>query len=185
MPLTLNCPNCKASLHVRSEYAGKQMQCPRCSATVAVPAAETLAADIKAVAPASSASSAEPTRPCPRCKKPILLAARKCRYCQAWLDDREGDEDEDWPERARPSFKACPRCQASGAERVVWTFWGSFYGPALFSHVRCPQCGYGYNGKTGRSNLVPAIVMVAVPAIGIIAVVGALALWVWSQSNRL
>jgi len=58
-----------------------------------------------------------------------------------------------------------------GAERVTWTPWGSFYGPALFTHVRCRECGYGYNGRTGRSNLVPAIFMVAIPLVLIIAIV--------------
>jgi hypothetical protein len=55
---------------------------------------------------------------------------------------------------------------------VAWTIWGSFYGPALFTHVRCPECDYGYNGQTGRSNIVPAIIFVTIPAILIAAVVG-------------
>ena len=30
MALKVACPGCKAVLHVREEYAGKAMQCPRC-----------------------------------------------------------------------------------------------------------------------------------------------------------
>jgi hypothetical protein len=55
---------------------------------------------------------------------------------------------------------------------VTWTIWGSFYGPALFNHVRCPECRYAYNGRSGRSNLVPAIFFVTIPAILIAAIVG-------------
>jgi hypothetical protein len=97
------------------------------------------------------------------------LTARKCRFCRTWLD--EDDEDEDRP---RSYFVPCPRCGAGSAQRVIFTFWGSFYGPAMFHHVRCPNCGYAYNGRTGRSNLLPAIAFVTIPAVGILAVLGCL-----------
>src|SRR5262249_458952 len=49
------------------------------------------------------------------------------------------------------------------------------YGPAMFTHVRCRDCGYCYNGKTGGSNLIPAVIFVAVPLIGILGILGGLA----------
>jgi hypothetical protein len=52
----------------------------------------------------------------------------------------------------------------------MWTSWGSFYGPALLSHVCCPECGTCYNGRTGRSNIIGIIFFVAVPLIGIIGI---------------
>ena len=70
--------------------------------------------------------------------------------------------------RAPADYKPCPKCGATGAERVNWTPWGSFFGPALFHHVRCPQCGYAYNGKTGKSNIIPVVVFIAVPLVLII-----------------
>lgn len=69
---------------------------------------------------------------------------------------------------AAMSYVPCPRCGAAGATRVNYTFWGSFYGPRLFHHVRCPRCRHAYNGKTGGSNLVPAILFIAIPAILIV-----------------
>lgn len=62
---------------------------------------------------------------------------------------------------------------------MTWTIWGSFYGPALFSHVRCRDCGYAYNGRTGRSNFWPAFFFILVPAVGLVVVVGGLVLWIW------
>jgi predicted Zn finger-like uncharacterized protein len=113
---------------------------------------------------------ARKTRPCPACGEPNPVSARRCRQCREWLDEKE----EDRRPRRRPAggFKPCPRCGATGATRVTWTIWGSFYGPALFNHVRCPECRYAYNGRSGRSNLVPAIFFVTIPAILIAAIVG-------------
>ena len=193
MALEISCPACQASLRVREEYVGKQLKCPRCAAVLTVPSAPAEAPDAgaqvrpamrAAPAPANPASgpkrsaAEEPavvlpasasSRHCPRCGEKIAAGANRCRYCRAWLDEEEEEPRE--TRRRRRDFKPCPRCGASRAERVTWTPWGSFYGPALFTHVRCRECGYGYNGRTGRSNLVPAIFMVAIPLILIIAIV--------------
>jgi hypothetical protein len=176
MVLSVNCPNCRATLRVRDEYAGQQMTCPRCSASVHVSEQQPL--PVEAVDPAVPPTPAEPapagpTKPCPVCGREIAVAARKCRFCRTWLDGADGDYDDD--DRPASSYKPCPRCGAAGAERVLFTFWGSFYGPALFTHVRCPECGYAYNGRTGRSNLLPAAVFVSVPLILILAILAGLA----------
>ena len=88
-------------------------------------------------------------------------------------------EDSSISHRGYSPFKACPRCGGRTAERVVWTAWGSFYGPALLHHVRCLGCGYKYNGRNGRSNFVPAAIFVAVPLLLIVAILGTLAWWLW------
>ena len=168
MPLTITCPSCRACLRVQDSTSGQSMLCPRCGGTVPVPDEEPLTvlpADDEAP-PRAPAEPAGPTKLCPACHREIPRAARKCRYCRDWVEE----EDEDAPAR----YKPCPRCGATGAERVVFTFWGSFYGPALFSHVRCPDCGYAYNGRTGRSNLVPAIIFVTVPLVLILLILGGL-----------
>src|SRR5581483_10394388 len=59
-------------------------------------------------------------------------------------DDRDDEEEDDRDEG--PRFKPCPHCGSRRADRVKWTAWGSFYGPALFTHVRCRKCGTAYNG---------------------------------------
>jgi hypothetical protein len=196
MALEVSCPACQASLRVRETYVGKQIKCPRCAAVLTVPGAPSAAPAARAqIRPAGRAApppvpvAAEPTaasaaeepavaRPapasggrCPRCGEKIAAGANRCRYCRAWLDE---EDDEPPPRRRRQDFKPCPRCGGARPERVTWTPWGSFYGPALFTHVRCRECGYGYNGRTGRSNLVPAIFMVTIPLILIMAIVGGL-----------
>jgi predicted Zn finger-like uncharacterized protein len=195
MALEISCPGCKSALRIREEHAGKRLKCPRCSTVISVPAStDTVEQPVEHVRPAPRVSSprsapasagdeitvqevrpdgaATGTRRCPHCGERIAASANRCRYCRAWLDE---DEDEEEPRpRKRRSFKPCPKCGASEAQRVTWTPWGSFYGPALFTHVRCRECGYGYNGRTGRSNLIPAIFMVAIPAILIVGIVVAL-----------
>jgi ribosomal protein S27E len=189
MALEIPCPGCKAILRVREEHAGKQLKCPRCAAVLRVPAADeepplAVRPVARAVPPPAPLADEDATeqiqvdpppvvaarRRCPRCGETIAASATRCRYCRAWLDE-EDEEQERRPRQRHQSLKPCPRCGAGGPERVTWTPWGSFYGPALFTHVRCRECGYGYNGKTGGSNLVPAIFMVAIPAILIIAIV--------------
>jgi predicted Zn finger-like uncharacterized protein len=167
----MTCPSCQTTLRIREDMAGKNIKCPRCAHLVSIPARgaanEASPQDITTDLPAREARGAA-TRPCPACGEPIALTARQCRHCHAAV------EDEDTEEQAaqRSKYKPCPRCAEVGARRVTWTAWGSFYGPALFTHVRCPGCGYKYNGRTGRSNLIPAIVFVTVPLVLIVAVLG-------------
>jgi hypothetical protein len=59
---------------------------------------------------------------------------------------------------------------------VDWTFWGSYYGPPLVNHVRCLDCGYRFNGLTGRSNRHWALLFVTVPILIIAGIVGGFAL---------
>jgi hypothetical protein len=170
MPLTLTCAGCRTTLRVKEEYVGKQVKCPRCSALMKVPAGRPEEEDVpvvEAVEEGPAPAPARGTRACPACGWRIPAHASKCKFCKAWVDD---DDEED--EGRGSEYKPCPRCRARGARRVLWTFWGSFYGPALFSHVECPKCGATYNGRTGRSNLVPAVAFVSVPLLLILLIVG-------------
>ena len=71
---------------------------------------------------------------------------------------------------------SCPRCASPSSERVEWTFWGSYYGPPLVNHVRCLDCGYGFNGLTGRSNRRWAALFMTAPVLIIAGIVGGFAL---------
>jgi hypothetical protein len=113
-------------------------------------------------------ASAE-TQTCPECGKKVPAKAAQCRYCKA--DLAEADEPKEGRRKKKPKYKACPQCGAGDPKKVTMTWWGSVYGPLLFSHVRCRDCGYAYNGKTGRSNLVPIILFVTIPAILIVALI--------------
>ncbi|OUT57957.1 hypothetical protein SV7mr_10030 [Stieleria bergensis] len=52
----------------------------------------------------------------------------------------------------------CPGCQSVYATKVKFTLWGGALGPKLFHHVKCDQCGTKYNGRSGKSNLVPILI---------------------------
>jgi endogenous inhibitor of DNA gyrase (YacG/DUF329 family) len=107
--------------------------------------------------------------PCPHCEQ--LVPVRK-------EEVMEGTRAAQAPQKG---FKPCPRCGAEGARRVLFTFWGSFYGTALFNHVRCPECQYAYNGRTGRSNLIPAIIFVTIPLLIIAGLLSFIGWVVWTR----
>ena len=49
-------------------------------------------------------------------------------------------------------YAPCPQCGSTNAAKVKYTWWGGALGPAMFTHVKCNNCGTQYNGKTGKSN---------------------------------
>jgi DNA-directed RNA polymerase subunit M/transcription elongation factor TFIIS len=130
---------------------------------------------------------------CPECQAPIRVreeqAGKKirCPKCQAAFRvpaDQNADavtkivdegDDEQRSAHGRKQYAACPKCGAEDPKRIKWTAWGSFYGPALLCHVRCRECGHAYNGRSGRSNLIPAILFVSLP----LAVIAGLLIWVF------
>src|SRR5262245_13481889 len=186
MPLTVTCPGCNAPLRVRDELVGKKVKCPRCAGVVQVPRAAPVGASPAAAAPPPPAAApppvphAEQVRPAPRAAAahhpqpataigegaPGARPAARRRH-----EEPPEDEDEPRPRKRRVDYKPCPRCGSGGATRVTWTPWGSFYGPAMLTHVRCPKCGYAYNGRTGGSNTVAAVLFVMVPLILILAII--------------
>ncbi|MBY0526081.1 MAG: hypothetical protein K2R98_21985 [Gemmataceae bacterium] len=177
MPVVINCPSCKATLRAPDEWAGKKTRCPKCKSVIDVPAikkkppeedfeeVEVVEEPEEKAKPASAAGdpfdfdgSAEEPKP-----------KRKGKAAPKVREEEEEEEEEERRPKKKGKYKPCPQCDSGGAKRVKYTMWGSFYGPILFTHVRCPECGYCYNGKTGRSNLVPAILFVTIPAILIVA----------------
>jgi len=175
MTAVIRCPQCQSPLRIREEYAGKKLKCPKCTAIIQVPAGPTVL----------EVSDDVPPRVRPVTGRSEAIEEGSPRRRSAARDDEnEPDAYDDRPRKKfKSSFKPCPRCQASGARRVTWTPWGSFYGPAMFTHVRCQECGCKYNGRTGRSNLIPAIIFVTIPLLLIGAIVGGL-IYFLVVSNR-
>jgi len=163
MKLEVICPACKKEFRFTDRSGLGTVACPHCGDDVPTDLG-TIVAEEAGNNPRTMAR--EQTQRCPNCGKPISIKARKCKYCRAWLDEEDDREEVD------SEYVPCPRCGARGAERVIFTFWGSFYGPALFTHVRCPKCYYKYNGKTGRSNRIPAVLFVLVPLLLIFGIIG-------------
>jgi hypothetical protein len=176
------CPGCKSKLRIRDEYAGKAMKCPRCSASVSVPAEDNADPDeiVEDVAPLAETAAEEvapiqrkksekerlpptPAKPapmikCSECGRRSVATARHCRFCQAPLEH---------PEELEDAYLPCPRCGAEGPTKVNWTWWGSYLGPRLFHQVSCPQCAHSYNGLSGGSNIGAMIVFITIPLLGI------------------
>lgn len=150
---TTKCPGCQALLRVRADMAGKQIKCPRCARLIKV-------------RPAGGITHKPPPKEVIAEVEPV---------------DDDDLEDEAPRVRRRSKYEPCPNCGAEDPKRVKWTFWGSFYFTALFSHVRCQECGTAYNGRSGRSNIVPAIVCVGVMLIGILALLGFIAWFIARQ----
>jgi hypothetical protein len=68
-------------------------------------------------------------------------------------------------------FLPCPKCATPEPKLVGNTWWGSVFGAELLSHVRCTNCGFAYNGKTGKSNVLAITLYVAVGLLIVLAVV--------------
>lgn len=169
MDTSVNCPRCGTPTAVPEGESGATVRCPRCGP---VPADN---------APAKGEGRSR----CPHCGGDIARAARKCLHCKRWLPEepQSGHGDFEGEVGAGAGYMPCPRCGTGSPERVLFTFWGSFYGPLLFSHVRCRHCGKTYNGKSGRSNLLPAILFVSLPLLCIVLLIGWV-IWVVMSTVR-
>jgi DNA-directed RNA polymerase subunit M/transcription elongation factor TFIIS len=172
MSSTIACPGCKARLHTRPEYAGKKIRCPKCSEIVRVPIQEVQPLEkVEVVGEIEELDDIEEVeeergvteeRPARRRERPAPSEERRSR-------GRVPDI-----RKKRTKYAPCPECDGQEATRVVWTPWGSFYGPAMFTHVRCDNCGHAYNGNTGGSNLVPAILFVTVTVLVGLGLIGSI-----------
>ncbi len=148
MAETLICPKCENLIHVPAAHVGSEILCPKCEELVPLPDAQVEPEAVLGIKPTAGKTG--------RRLAPVAL-----------------DDDAPPPSRA---FKPCPRCGAEGAKRVLFTPWGSFYGPALFHHVRCPECRCAYNGRSGGSNLLPAVLFVTIPLLLMAAIIAYLSM---------
>jgi DNA-directed RNA polymerase subunit RPC12/RpoP len=183
MPLLIRCSSCNKPLKVRDELAGKKVKCPNCGVPVLVKAEEPML--LEEVIDEPAPASAKPAK-----AAPAAIQAAKPEPPELEPAELEPVEEEEnvtaapsrpkrRPEAAEAKTKPsswvpCPKCGAAEPKRVKFTFWGSFYGPKMFNHVRCLECGATYNGKTGGSNTLPAIGCILVPLFGIILILSGL-----------
>jgi len=56
---------------------------------------------------------------------------------------------------------ACPKCGSKTVSKVKYTWWGGMLGPKLLHHVKCGNCTYTFNSKTGKSNT-PGIIICSI-----------------------
>ncbi len=75
-----------------------------------------------------------------------------------------------------PTAGHCFKCGSPDFRKLSYTWWGGILGPAIFSHVKCNNCGQSFNSKTGKSNTVPIViysVVLTVILIIVYAIIGA------------
>jgi predicted Zn finger-like uncharacterized protein len=154
MPLEFKCPACQAALRVKDEHAGKKMKCPKCAKVIAIPEkqAEEVFEDVEVVDEEAAESAGDPfdfDSDAPAPKKGAVKSKEPDR-----------PKGKTWGK-----YMPCPNCGGREAKRLKWTWWGSYYGPRIFNHVRCVDCGFAFNGKTGDSNMIPMILCVAIPLV--------------------
>jgi hypothetical protein len=176
MAIDLKCDGCQSTLRAQDELAGRKVRCPRCRTVLLVHAQEAVmaTADVEKTA-RGQIQTAEPDA-----RRNDAIRGEPAAPAEQGPSTGQADT------AAQPGrkYKPCPKCGGEGAKRVKWTAWGSFYGPALFTHVRCPDCACCYNGRTGRSNLLAAIVFVAAPLVGIAAIIAGI-IYMLIQRGRL
>lgn len=202
--IRLACRNCGKGITAPDKMAGKRAKCPGCQGALSIPAAENsndeIYSDFEVVEDAPPPVKATSRRAAPQ-EIPTIQAVDdeddrpRRRSRRAVDDDDDYDEDEESRPRRRKRrreftassgtprgtvYAICYNCGADAASKVRWTMWGSFFGPAILSHVKCDQCGTTYNGKSGKSNTTAVIIYVVVTALiagtvgTIAAVIGAM-----------
>jgi predicted Zn finger-like uncharacterized protein len=174
------CKSCGSQLRVRDEYLGRAMKCPKCGQTIQ-PGVE-VDADVREVQPAPGPIHEVRAGPRPVVLQPVdddvpEVRPKKRQREAGWAGEGEGEVDVRRRKPVPGGYAPCPKCGNTDAERVIFTFWGSFHITNLVCHVQCPSCGTCYNGRTGRSNFLVALLCVMIPLLLIIGVIGALAWW--------
>ena len=48
---------------------------------------------------------------------------------------------------------------------MSFTWWGGVIGPRVLTHVKCPQCGHAYNGKSGGDNTTGIVIYSGIVAV--------------------
>ncbi len=87
------------------------------------------------------------------------------------MGSREDDEEDfGYGKPEQPEPETCPSCGSRRSKKISFTWWGGAVGPAIFSLVKCAECGQQYNRKSGKPfGWLPIIVYSVV--VGVIALV--------------
>jgi hypothetical protein len=109
MPIIITCASCGARTKAPDQLAGKTAKCPKCQATIHVPAESAVKQSPggdsrEALAPVSAHDSAvAEQKPCPFCAEPVRAEAKKCKHCGETLDPamRAAEEAERGRQRRR------------------------------------------------------------------------------------
>jgi hypothetical protein len=101
MSIRIVCPGCQKGITAPDKYAGKSAKCPGCGSEISIPAAKPIADVPKAeplIPPPPPPRPAvqlvtRDTMDCPYCGEQIKATARKCRFCNEYLDEELRSEE--------------------------------------------------------------------------------------------
>ena len=62
----------------------------------------------------------------------------------------DDEDDFGYGRPEEPTPETCPGCGSRRSKKVSFNWWGGAVGPAIFSLVKCSECGKQYNRKTGK-----------------------------------
>jgi uncharacterized paraquat-inducible protein A len=169
MAITVTCPNCDYELRLRDELAGKKIRCPKCQGSLQVPEDDV---------------AEEEEAPRRRSDKGVVASRRSHRAEEDEAEEEPQEEERPRKKGRKEDWEPCPECDAENPKRVKFTWWGSFYFTKLLHQVKCRECGCQYNGRTGGSNVLWAIL---IPGISLLLIGGVVAtlLWVLHAKNYL
>lgn len=68
-------------------------------------------------------------------------------------------------------YAPCPKCGATDAAQMSFTWWGGVIGPKILTHVKCAQCKATFNGKTGKDNTTNIVIYSVVVGLIVFALV--------------
>ncbi len=107
-------------------------------------------------------------------------------------DYDDDDQEEDHPRKRRQPREntrvPCPECGARSVRSGPWPWYLGTVGAMLCKAVICNKCGHEYDEKKPHADLATrkrnlAIAINGVGALGIVIVIGLLALWVMFTLN--
>lgn len=151
MTIRFQCSSCNFGLSAPDDKAGVSVKCPKCKGPVEIPWPVEAVEEVMDVLPAEPIQEVLPAHPMP--PPPVLAGA------QFAFDDRSGPFSDDPGQFARGQYATCPYCGNPGhADRVSFTWWGGFLGPAILNHVQCRRCRQAYNGRSGQPNTTGIII---------------------------
>jgi len=117
---------------------------------------------------------------CPYCAEMIQDSARKCRFCGEMMP---GEAASNRPERRGGSGPACPKCGSRDLRNGPWPWYLGTIGAVLVRAVVCNECEHHFDARKPEADLARrkrnlAILINGVGALGILAIIGALTVFV-------
>ncbi len=136
---------------------------------------------------------------CPHCGNQMSLADQyagqtgPCKQCgqTITIPGAAGGVPMQGPAGPAPSYPAshgnvCPKCNSTAISSGPWPWYLGTIGAIFVKAVRCQQCGHNFDARKpqadiGKRKLILALVINGIGGLGILAVIGGLALMIMNM----